>query len=94
VLLPSQDIRGGSASVAEPQRRLMAAVLHAALADCRAGSSRESLFPSDRRGIFQATSWIASTDRSWPYSFENICEALGLDPDGLRRELKKDRKPC
>jgi hypothetical protein len=31
--------------------------------------------------------WFASTDRRWPYSFENICAALGLDADGIRRRL-------
>jgi hypothetical protein len=28
-----------------------------------------------------------STDRTWPFSFENLCEALGIDADALRLEL-------
>ena len=31
--------------------------------------------------------WFASSDRRWPYSFENICSALGLDAGGIRRRL-------
>src|SRR5262249_14598525 len=39
--------------------------------------------------------WFASTDRRWPYSFENICAALGLDARGIRRRLgvARYRKP-
>lgn len=40
-----------------------------------------------QRLYLDAYEWIASTDRSWPYSFVNICEALGLSPDFLRAEL-------
>jgi hypothetical protein len=31
---------------------------------------------------------MASKDRTWPFSFENLCDALGLDAGGLRRELQ------
>jgi len=31
--------------------------------------------------------YVASTDRAWPFSFENLCEALGLDAGCLREEL-------
>lgn len=35
----------------------------------------------------EARDWIESGDRSWPFSFENICMILGIDPDYLRRGL-------
>ena len=29
--------------------------------------------------------WITTDDREWPYSFVNLCAALGLDVDSVRR---------
>ena len=40
-----------------------------------------------------AYSWVASNDFTWPYSFLNVCEALGLSPDVLREELLADTPP-
>ena len=34
-----------------------------------------------------AEEWMLSPDRSWPFSFLNLCEALELAPDELRREV-------
>jgi len=36
-----------------------------------------------------ARDWIASDDRKWPFSFENICGVLNLDPEYLRRGLQQ-----
>ena len=35
----------------------------------------------------EVSHWITSNDRSSPYSFLNLCEALDLAPDRLRGEL-------
>ena len=32
--------------------------------------------------------WISVDDRSWPFSFVNICEVLDLDPGYIRTGLK------
>lgn len=40
-----------------------------------------------------AYSWIASNDFAWPYSFLNVCEALGLSPEVQRAELLADTPP-
>ncbi len=32
---------------------------------------------------------MASTHRGWRFSYENLCEGLGLDAAGLRREFQK-----
>jgi hypothetical protein len=38
--------------------------------------------------LFQdAQDWILEKNSEWPFSFENICEALQLDPDYIRRGL-------
>jgi len=40
-----------------------------------------------RRLFQEASEWFKSKDRSWPYSFENICDFLGLEPEYLRRGI-------
>jgi hypothetical protein len=38
--------------------------------------------------LFQeAEEWILEKNSDWPFSFENICEALQLNPDYIRRGL-------
>lgn len=54
----------------------MAAVLQSALDDVQRGDAR-----------CHALEWVASTDRAWPYSFENLCDALEMDAGDVRREL-------
>ena len=54
----------------------MAAVLQAALDDVRNGAAR-----------MNALAWVESTDRIWPYSFENLCDALDMDAGDVRRQL-------
>jgi hypothetical protein len=51
---------------------------------------------SDRVGremYRDAYSWVASNDFAWPYSFLNVCEALGLSPEVQRTELLADAPP-
>jgi hypothetical protein len=31
--------------------------------------------------------WIRAVDDQWPLSFDNVCEAVGLEPDALRTAL-------
>ena len=87
-MLPTQCER--RVRVGEPQKRLMAAVLRAVVDDCRGGSVYRR---STGQGVIgagivrKAVAYVASTDRSWPFSFENLCEALGLDAAALRQEL-------
>src|SRR5919197_6242818 len=40
----------------------------------------------------EAGLWLESDDRSWCFSFQRICEALGLDPDCIRRGLRAARE--
>ena len=35
----------------------------------------------------QAEDWIRAVDYDWPFSFNNICETLGIDPSALRTAL-------
>src|SRR5438093_289260 len=94
IMLPAQCVR--RTRVAEPHKRLMAAVLQAVVDDCRGGSVYRRSTGKGLLGIGsvrKAVAYVASTDRSWPFSFENLCDALGLDPGTLRRELVAVRDP-
>jgi hypothetical protein len=42
--------------------------------------------PSPRRRL-EELRWVTSTERSYPFAFEPLCEALGIDPISLRRRL-------
>jgi hypothetical protein len=37
----------------------------------------------------EAEEWLFNDDDRWPFSFINICHALGFDPSRLRRNLKQ-----
>lgn len=66
-------------------KRLMAAILKDA-AECieRYGTGRGGQnWPACRAAL----QWVLCQDRSWPFSFENICLALDLDPARLRGVL-------
>lgn len=45
--------------------------------------------PHERRLFQEAEEWINSTDLRWFFSFENICEILGIHPGRLRDALQK-----
>ena len=41
-----------------------------------------------RQQLFRdAEEWIESEDRSWIFSFQNICDVLGIESEYLRRGL-------
>ena len=88
-ILPTQYLRGADARLAEPQKRLMAAVLQTVVDDCRGSVYRRArgYKRTGRRTAQKAIAYMASRDRAWPFSFENLCEALELDAGGLRHEL-------
>ena len=69
----------------EPEKKLMLAVLEDAVA-CflRYVTARDSR----RKAIFQEVEkWIRKEDIDWLFSFENVCEALDLNPNYVRRGL-------
>ncbi len=91
VMLPVQYLRNPSADAATPQRRLMMAVLQAALDDCEGTPAARAVRVPDApapRTVREALAYFESRDRSWPFSFDNICDAIGLDAEGVRRTLR------
>ena len=72
------------------ERRLMLAVLQDAV-ECY----QKYALARDPRGTVlfdDAHEWIESGERDWPFSYENICEVLGLNPEYIRRGLSKWRQ--
>ena len=82
LVLPCQFAHG-SARRSAPEVKLAAAILDNAI--------RSMLWPlgGDRgaREAAEASEWLYDGDRSWPFSFENICDVLSLDAGRLRRQL-------
>lgn len=68
-----------------PERRLFAAVLMEAVADFR--DALESTEKREAWAFQELLAWFSSRDRRWPFSFENLCEQLDLDPGCVRRHL-------
>jgi hypothetical protein len=64
----------------------MLAVLEEALVTYQRGIN--SPVPEQRRRFCEVDSWTSSEDTDWPFSFENICHALRLDPDYIRFGLR------
>ncbi len=91
VILPIQHLRVADAQLAGPQKRLMLAVLQTVLDDCRGTAYARAtgvVSREDQRAQRSAIAYFQSRDRSWPFSFDNICEAIGLDAEGVRRSLR------
>ena len=85
-LLPSQYFgRMRRRSEFDGERRLMIAVLEDAV-----DVYRKQVTAKDARGqqLFrEAEEWIDDPDRTWLFSFQNICDVLDLDADYVRRGL-------
>jgi hypothetical protein len=73
---------------ADPERRLMAAVLEDAVS-CLSANPRPCA-GRKRRYFEEAHSWINATEeQDWIFSFTNVCETLGFEPSFLRRGLNR-----
>ena len=69
----------------EPEKRLMLAILQDGI-HCY----RDNLNASGgkkKRDFDEASAWIVDADGDWVFSFESVCEALGLNPQYLRQGL-------
>jgi hypothetical protein len=83
-----QHIWHGSKTPATPERALATSVLWQALHDLQ--RFRYARRRKRQRLYMDAYSWVESNDRSWPYSFVNICETLGISANSLRAEFLED----
>jgi hypothetical protein len=86
VVLPDQMFPGSKLpAFVQSEGRLMLAILQDAV-DCyqRHALARN---PRHRAEFEEAKQWITSSDSDWVFSFENICNVLGIDPDYIRSGL-------
>jgi hypothetical protein len=69
----------------EPEQELMFAVLKDAIC-CfqKYASARDKM---RTRLYLEARKWLTEEDNDWPFSFANICEAIGLSPQYVRAGL-------
>ncbi len=71
----------------QPEKRLMMAILLDAVECFQKHAPRHQGKP-DR--LFRASQeWLFDDDLKWPFSFVNICDAVGIDPRYLRNGLKR-----
>ena len=90
-MLPVQYLREKAARLAEPEKRLAFAVLQTVMYDCGTVAKKANgrAGGQNRQAYAQAMAYVASRDRTWPYSFENLCETIGLDASSLRQRLSQ-----
>jgi hypothetical protein len=88
IFLPSQFYGStGLSRKLEGEKRLMIAVLKDAI-ECL-DKYRGSRTSAGQCQYQSAVEWIEETDTEWLFSFTNICDLLGFDPDYLREVLLK-----
>lgn len=75
----------------EPERFLMLAVLQDAITCLEKYAAFRS--GGNKRLFDEARDWILSEDGDWLFSFNNVCEAVGLDPGYVRRRLIQMSEP-
>jgi hypothetical protein len=90
-LLPSQYFdRVRRRASFDGERRLMVAILEDAVEVYR---KQVCARDRKRRTLFEdAQAWIESSDKTWIFSFENICDVLNIDAGYLRQGLRRWKK--
>ena len=89
-MLPSQFLVPDEQGLTGGERRLMAAILsdgvEAYIAHSTAPQARAF---GAARGRSDAQEWVETVDESYVFSFDNVCESLGIDPHYLRLGLAR-----
>lgn len=88
-LLPSQFWSAHGTASAQPEKRLLAAVLEEAISILLSGSRMRSAEQVQEAN--DAAAWFASDDRSGAFSFASICDVFGLDANSVREALARMR---
>jgi hypothetical protein len=88
IFLPSQFYgTGGLSRQLEGEKRLMIAILKDPV-ECL-DKYRGTRNSSGRSLYENALEWVQDKGTEWLFSFSNICDLLGFDPDYLREVLLK-----
>lgn len=87
-ILPDQFC-SASRSLSGEQRLMLAVLLDA----MHIYTQHVAEWQHEKRRLWVETRrWFDSKDRTWPCSFERVCEALDVDPDRLRLALRARRR--
>lgn len=80
-----EDLVGGMrGNLGGPERALMQAMLQ----DAVLCLMRQAAPANERPQLHaDARAWVESHSRAWVFSFESVCDALGIDSDYARRRL-------
>ena len=69
----------------EPERLLLAAILQDAVEEYRKYSRANNA--KGKRRFSEAEEWIMYDGNDWIFSFDNVCNSLGLDPEYIRHRV-------
>jgi hypothetical protein len=69
-----------------PERMLMLAVLEEAVGVYLRFAAADTAY--QQHMFAEAEAWIESEEHHWLFSFESICDAVGLEPGYMRRGLR------
>ena len=91
IFLPSQFYGGnGLSRKLEGEKRLMIAILKDAV-ECLE-KYRGSRSSTGRMPLRNAIEWVEDTSTEWLFSFTNICDLLGFDPELFARSAAQTGK--
>ena len=71
----------------EPEKALIAAILEDAIHQYH--KNRHTRDAAGKEQFREAEEWIMHKGNGWIFTFVNVCEFLGLDPEYLRRGLRE-----
>jgi hypothetical protein len=91
--LPSQfDEIWHKTRAISPERALALAVMWEAVLDL--DKYRFAVRRRQQRLYWEAYQWVTSNDRSWPFAFVNLCDALSLTVEPVRKQLLGEMLPA
>lgn len=86
VVLPSQFNERSSRGISGGERKLMAALLSDGI---EAYVAQQTANESPARLQTEVSEWVETKDLSYVFSFDVVCECLGINPDYLRLGLMR-----
>lgn len=87
VVLSSQFLSSEDNGLSGGERKLMAALLSDGIEAYI--SQKTSVARERRRSAVDASEWVDTRDYSYVFSFDNVCECLGINPEYLRAGLDR-----